>query len=338
MKIFIKGLGSVGQRHLKNIKSIYPKSEIFVLKSKKKRFLISNDLQKRLKSTVEDRYKLNILSSIEELDKIKIDCAFICSPTSKHIDDAKLFLEKGIYVFIEKPIDSNKKKVDIIKKNFISNKKVMIGYQMRFNPLLGYIKKILSSNLYGSPYYAYIENHETIEGVHGYEDYKKSYTSRKDLGGGVAFGFIHEIDYFLYLFNNYSIKKKYFLTSKVSKLDIDVEDILSSSFFLKHNKLDKKLICNISLNYFQIPRSRKIIIVFKSGTLYANLLNNTIIFDNNKKKFKKKFNIKSNDLYKKEVNYFLRCVKRKKPIGSNFSLQNAISTFEFTNNLKSNFL
>ena len=165
MKIFIKGLGSIGQRHIRNIKFLYPKSELFVLKSNKKRFLISKNF-KRLKSTVEKYFKLNVLNSLEELNQIKIDCAFICSPTSKHLEDAKFFLDRGIYVFIEKPIDSDKKKVSNIKKLYLSNKKIMIGYQMKFNPLIIYLKKILSSKKYGSPYYAYIENHESIEKVH----------------------------------------------------------------------------------------------------------------------------------------------------------------------------
>ena len=337
MKIFIKGLGSIGQRHLRNIKFYYPNSEIYVLKSSKKRFLISKNF-KRLKSTVEDKFKLNIVSSLKELDKIRIDCAFICSPSSKHIDDAKIFIEKGTYVFIEKPIDSNKKKVDFIKKKYSFNKKIMIGYQMKFNPLIKSLKKILASKVYGYPYYVSIENHESIENVHAYEDYRKSYTSRKDLGGGVALGFIHEIDYFLYLFDDYNVKKKFFLTSKVSKLKVDVEDILISSFYLKHRKRKNNLICNISLNYFQIPRSRKIKIVFEKGTLYANLLKNTLTFDNNRKKFSKKFNINSDDLFKNEIKYFLNCVKNNRPIEDNFSLINGISTFEFTNNLKSNFL
>lgn len=337
MKIFIKGLGSIGQRHIRNIKLLYPKSELFVLKSNKKRFLISKNF-KRLKTTVEKKFKLNVLNSLNELNQIKIDCAFICSPTSKHLDDAKFFLEKGIYVFIEKPIDSDKKKVRIIKKLYLSNKRVMIGYQMKFNPLIIYIKKILTSKKYGSPYSAHIENHESIEKVHPYEDYRKSYTSRKDLGGGVVLGFIHEIDYFLYLFKEYNIVEKYFFTSKVSKLNINVEDILNAAFFLKHKKNSRKLICNISLNYFQTPRSRKIQIIFKDITLNADLLKNTITFENQKKELKKNFNFKSNDIFKKEVDYFLKCVKNKKPIDKSFSLNNGISTFEFSDNLKSHFV
>ena len=47
-----------------------------------------------------------------------------------------------------------------------------------------------------------------------YEDYKKSYASKKELGGGVVLTCIHEIDYMYWLFGD--IKEVFSLTGKFS--------------------------------------------------------------------------------------------------------------------------
>ena len=42
MKILFVGLGSIGQRHLQNIKKIFPKSFLYALRKKNKSLVIKN--------------------------------------------------------------------------------------------------------------------------------------------------------------------------------------------------------------------------------------------------------------------------------------------------------
>ena len=42
MKILIVGLGSIGQRHLRNLKKIYPNEDYFALRVINNQFLIKN--------------------------------------------------------------------------------------------------------------------------------------------------------------------------------------------------------------------------------------------------------------------------------------------------------
>jgi hypothetical protein len=50
----------------------------------------------------------------------------------------------------------------------------------------------------------------------------------KNLVGGVILSQVHEIDYFLHLFDKYKIKYSSYISSKISDLNLDVEDIFFS--------------------------------------------------------------------------------------------------------------
>ena len=110
----------------------------------------------------------------------------------------------------------------------------MMGFQLRFNPLIQYLEKIIKhKSPIGKPIAAHIHNGENLKDFHPRENYKISYAANKRLGGGVILTQIHEIDYFLHLFEKYDFIHSSFSSSKISNLKIDVEDVFSSSFILK---------------------------------------------------------------------------------------------------------
>ena len=203
----------------------------------------------------------------------------------------------NIHCFIEKPLGSSLKKLSKLELLLKKKKKIitMMGFQLRFNPLIEYLNKVIKiKSPIGKLLSANIHNGENIKDFHPYEDYRISYAAKKKLGGGVILSQIHEIDYFLYLFSNYEITNSTYISSKISDLDIDVEDIFSSNFLLNKNK--SKLFCNINLNYFERPKKRKFYLIGSSGSLVACFNTQRIqIFKNGKKKVIK-FNFKRNDI------------------------------------------
>ena len=68
---------------------------------------------------------------------------------------------------------------------------------------------------------------------HPKEDYKKSYASRKKLGGGVILTLIHEIDYLFWIFGKF--KSVYSTGGNLTKLNTDVEDTVVSNIVTKQN-------------------------------------------------------------------------------------------------------
>ena len=146
MNILIIGLGSIGQRHLRNLKLIEPKSNFYAIKSKKKkRTPLLNNFNQVLKGDIKKKYLLTYFNSISEIYKnnIKIDCAFVCSPSSKHISQVIELLNYNIHCFIEKPLGSSLKQLSELENLFKKKNKLitMMGYQLRFNPLIEYLNK-----------------------------------------------------------------------------------------------------------------------------------------------------------------------------------------------------
>ena len=342
MNILIIGLGSIGQRHLRNLKLIEPKSNFYAIKSNRKKSApLLNNFNQVLKEDIKKKYLLTYFNSISEIYKnnIKIDCAFVCTPSSKHIPQVIELLNYNIHCFIEKPLGSSSKQLtkleNLLKKK---NKLItMMGYQLRFNPLIEYLNKVIKKKSpIGKLISAKIYHGENIKDFHPYEDYRISYAANKKLGGGVILTQIHEIDYFLHLFSNYKIKNSTYISSKVSDLDIDVEDIFSSNFLLKKNK--HRMFCSIDLNYFERPKKRKFYLIGDNGSLVACFNTQKIRIIKNGKVKILKFNFKKNDIFIKEIKFFISKVKSKTIISKNLSLYNGIKTLRFALKLKDRYI
>jgi len=129
LKVLVIGSGSIGQRHIKNLKLLGIKDiQVF-------------DNDKKLLKLVEKKFKIKAQN---ELNFDQIDCTLICTPPNSHIKLAKLALEKNSNIFIEKPLSDSLKNIDVISK--IAKKKslkIFVGYVFRFDKGLIKINKIL---------------------------------------------------------------------------------------------------------------------------------------------------------------------------------------------------
>lgn len=330
--VLIIGLGSIGQRHLRNINKIFPKTTFFAYRKKFKTPSLNN-LNKVVSYNLKKKFKINYLKDLKNLYKFKIHAAFICSPSRHHIKEAIEITKQKIHVFIEKPLGSSLRGVaklkKIINKNNVNS---MIGYQMRFNPMIKYLKKIINSKQNGKINQVSIHHGESIKNFHTYEDYRNLYASKKQLGGGVVLTQIHEIDYFLYLFSDYKIEKFKSFAKKNSNLEINVEDTLSSIFLLKKNK--ENLICNINLNCYETPTKRSIILVYENKRIEADFIKKKIIFYYKNRTKIKFFKFSRNEIFINEIKYFFSHVIKNQKIPKTLNIENGIKTLKFALELK----
>ena len=319
MNVLIIGLGSIGQRHLKNLQTIKLVKKIYVFR---KKFITPTliNYSTPSKKKIDKIYKISYLKNLKDLSRYNIHAAFVCSPTSLHSAQAVELIKNKINVFIEKPINNNLKNISKLSRLVSKNKKIkhMIGYQLKFNPLIKKLKSIINRKNIGKIYHVQIHHGEHIDDFHPYEDYKISYAARKKLGGGVVLTQSHEIDYLMYLFDNYNFEKKYSLNIKQSNLKLDVED--SSFSIVEMKKKKQSIICSINLNYFERPRNRSIKIIGEKISISANLVNNTIEINQGNKKKILKFSFDKNLIFKKEISYFLNAVQNNKKIDKKLDL------------------
>jgi predicted dehydrogenase len=337
MKILLIGLGSIGQRHLRNLYKINPKFKFIAVRKIFKVPILTNNLKiSRSTKSLKEKYNIKYYKNLNLALKEKPNFAVICSPTSFHLDQTIKCIEKNVNVFIEKPLAHNEKKLNKLKKLLTKKTNIisMVGYQTRFNPLYIYLKKYLRKKNLGKINHIEIFNGEHLADFHKYEDYRISFASKKILGGGVVLTSIHEIDYFLDLFSDYKIKIISSHISKNSKLDIDVEDTLNSNFLV--TKKGEKFTVNLHLNYYTRPKKRYIKIILEKGILYADLNRNYFQKYSNKLVFKKRFLFSRNLTFINEMKFFVKNIKEKKIIKKNLSIYNGIKTLQFAMNLKNN--
>ena len=92
---------------------------------------------------------------------------------------------------------------------------------------------------------------------------------------------------------------------------------------------NKKLICNLNLNYYEVPGKRIIELIFDNCKIIADLNKLTINYFFKSKNFKEKFDYKRNQLFIDELKFFIDHIKKNKKIGPELNLYNGISTLKF---------
>lgn len=124
MKIGVAGTGHLGKIHLKCIKMI-PHYELVGF----------YDPNPEIAASVESEFGVKAWENLGEMLE-NIDVLDIVSPTTTHFEVAKMGLEAGCHVFIEKPVTSTLeecRELLAISRKYPSQK-IQIGHVERFNP------------------------------------------------------------------------------------------------------------------------------------------------------------------------------------------------------------
>jgi predicted dehydrogenase len=188
-----------------------------------------------------------------------------------------------------------------------------MGCNLRFHPCIKKIKSLIEHQKIGRVISAQVQNYSYLPDSHKWEDYRKSYAARKDLGGGVILtNAIHEIDYLYWFFQE--VENVISISGKFSDLDIKAEDYVSGLL-----KFKNKIIGELHTDYFQRPDFRSCKIRGTKGEIYWNSDDNCVnIYNINKKKWETKFdngfshNLDTYSSYVEELKHFLKCVKHRK--------------------------
>ena len=292
-KILIIGCGSIGQRH---IQALLKLGEMNIAA-----YRTGKGQVKKLPEEIDSN--IHVFTNIETALNWNPTHLIISNPTSLHLKYIRIGIKNGLKIFVEKPITNSLKEFNknTITIDEIKNYKGIVGYNLRFNKLFKKIKELIETKKYGNALSSYLEVGHYLPFWHPYEDYRKSYAAKKELGGGVLKTLSHEIDLVFYLFKD--INNIFAKINKLSKLEIDVDDnvdILLSSDLCKSIR--------IHLDYLKPLPTRKGEVQFEEGLLEYNFNESTIYFTDYKTKKKELiFSEKTdyNDQYIDQMKYFL---------------------------------
>ena len=327
------GLGSIGQRHIRNLRKILGKNINFYAFRQIKNVPLINKNGEKIKGSIEEKHNIKLIDKLDKIYRENIDLVFITNPSSLHIETVlNLKNLKNSYIFIEKPLDSNLQKIKELKY-FLkkSNNKIFVGFNLKLHPGYLKLKDIINKNkTLGKLNYSIFKYGENLKNFHKYEDYKTSYASKKSLGGGVCLTSIHEIDMMLDLFTHSKVVNYH--SDNISNLKIDAEDFSVSThknFFLKN-----KILSIIILDFFQANTERYIKLIFEKGEIFLDIHRFQLTITTSKSSKKYIFKKDKNLMYIDEIKIFLNLFKKNKKIPINFSLENAIKSLEIAIKIK----
>jgi len=202
----------------------------------------------------------------DALKNHKPDAVIVSNPTAFHLDVAIPAAEAGCHLLLEKPLSHSMSRLDELQSAAQkSGSKILVGFQFRFHPGLVKAKELISKGELGRPISAQVHFGEYLPAWHPWEDYRKSYVARADMGGGVVLTQCHSLDYLPWLIGD--VKDIWGLTAKLSDLEVDVEDTAEIGFRFNNGTLG-----SVHLDFNQQPPEHHFTIVGTKGTLKWNLV------------------------------------------------------------------
>lgn len=238
-KVLIIGYGSIGQRHYRIFENLGHQVAV---------------LSRRASAVPMSYKKLN-----DAIEQFGPDFVVIATETSDHYQTLEQIKKiwKGQGTLIEKPIFAHVPSIDLS-----NSERDFVAYNLRFNPLLVKLKElirdqvVISANIYCGQF---------LPSWRPDSDYRKSYSAKKTLGGGVARDLSHEIDYCTWLFGKF--KSLVAISEKLSDLEIESED----SFSLI-GKTERSRLVSLNLNYIDREAQRLITVNTTKSTYVLNLI------------------------------------------------------------------
>jgi predicted dehydrogenase len=306
MKILIMGLGGIGQRHIRNLRTLRGNDlEILAYDPRPNPPVLTDQLKVEEGASLEKKYNLRIFPDIEPALAQKPQAAFVCNPTSLHVPAAIQAARAGCALFIEKPLSHNIERVDeLINLVEKGNLAAAVGYQMRFHPCLKRLHELVQEQKVGRILSVRADVGEYLPGWHTYEDYRQGYAARQDLGGGVILSQIHEFDYLYWLLG--MPRRVFAMGGHLSNLEVDVED--TADILMECVLNGHPIPISLHQDYVQNPSKRSCEVVGDDGKILVDIRALTVdVFDGrgNSVETNSYKDFQRNRLFLDELNFFL---------------------------------
>ncbi len=248
MKFLIAGLGSIGRRHLRNLRAL---GENDILLYRTHRAALSDDELSGLPVETDLRRALGWNPG----------AVIVANPTSMHLNVAIPAAEAGCHIFLEKPVSGSMDGLDrLADAAERSGSRIQVGFQFRFHPNLRKAADLIAGGAIGQVLTVHAHWGEYLPNWHPWEDYRQSYAAREDLGGGVVKTLTHPLDYIRWLVGE--VDSVWSFNGHISPLEMDVEDVGEIGLHFVNGAVG-----SVHVNYVQRPPVHRLEIVGTNGTL-----------------------------------------------------------------------
>jgi predicted dehydrogenase len=296
MKALIVGLGSIGRRHLSNLRRLAPRAHITVWR------------QHTPPNTGEIPPKDadQVVFSLEDALAARPEIAIIANPAPFHVSSALHFAREGISLLIEKPLSCSLDGIhELMYLCTTRSQTLMIGYNLRFEPSLQVLKAVVEAGKIGQILSMLVEVGYYLPDWRPDTDYAKGVSAQKRLGGGAVMELSHELDYARWLLGE--VRSVSAESDRLGDLYMDVENVADI-----HLRFACGTVGSMHLDMLQRAPARSCKLIGSSGTLLWDGISRSVRMylaaDGRWQDLPVPAYPDRNEIYVQEMRHFLQCV------------------------------
>jgi predicted dehydrogenase len=294
MKFLIAGFGSIGRRHLRNLRALGEED-----------ILLYRTHHSTLPET--EIAGVPVETNLEAALDHHPDAVIISNPTALHMEVAIPAAEAGCHILMEKPIADSLNKVDRLRAALVRGRgQLLVGFQFRYHPALRQIKTWLEEGAIGRAYSFRAHWGEYLPNWHPWEDYKQSYAARSDLGGGVVLTLTHPLDYLRWLMGD--VQSIWAFAGTLGNLQIEVADSAEIGLLMKNGPAG-----TVHVDYLQRPAGHTLQIMGTDGMIqWDNASGGASLYraaSDRWEQFTLPTGFDRNDLFVEELRHFFRVIQ-----------------------------
>ena len=295
MRFLVIGCGSIGMRHMRNLRELGVKD------------LVAFDPVADRRKIAQQECDARPFDSLDAALESGADVAIVTTPPHLHVPIALQAARAGCNLFIEKPLSHTEEGLDeLIDVSRHYRLVTMVGCNMRFHHGPATIKRLLEEGAIGKVISASLEFGQYLPDWVPDRDYRQRYSAHSSLGGGIVLDSIHEIDYARWLFGE--VEEVFCYGGKLSCLDIDTED--SANILMK---FEAGFSAMVHVDYIQQDYARSCKVVGEEGTILWEIgtsLRWISTRTNQWSVIEPSESYTINDMYLEELRHYLDCLEQ----------------------------
>jgi len=248
-RVGILGLGSIGQRHARNLRALGERVVVFDPSPAACQWFAE---------------EFNRDASTREAVLNEADALIIASPSGCHLQDLKDAVSVNRPTLVEKPLGHDFQLArKIVKEAEDKSVPVVVAHNLRYRSVVRRAREQLNKGLIGEPIWAHFLCGSWLPDWRPQQDYRTNYAAERE-AGGVIFDVIHEIDLAFHLLGPAVFGSA--VAARSGLLDIEAEDV--ADIVLRHQGGCQT---SLHLDYVTRPRRRLFTIAGTRGILDADL-------------------------------------------------------------------
>ncbi len=262
-KVVVAGTGSIGQRHITNLRELRPDCTFILLRELGR----EDDFSAELGASV--------VSSFDAAMAHAPDALVLATPSALHIELLLPAITAGLPMYVEKPVVTETSDVALLRQAMDEHNYTapsLVGCNMRFLPSLKMMREMVQSGCIGRVVRGSFEAGQWLPDWRPGQDHRQSYSADPKRGGGVIFDLIHEVDATRWLLGEMTTVQA--LTAQAPALDIASEAVAGALM-----RSEEGAVVNLGLDYVARRLLRRYQLVGEEGSLTWDLPASALTLD-----------------------------------------------------------